>query len=463
MSGVPVKHFVCSEGMSRCMLGTKREDHLREMPCSLCVENSKRLYKGADAAWFNYSADDQFDGKLAGLSTAKMENFFWEGAPLGQIALPALRWTLRRHHLLDDRSTRYLFREFIKSAWNVAKKFSAYLDEIDPRMVIVFNGQTFPEAAAKYVAKKRGIPVVTHEVGVMPLTGFFTAGEATAYPIEIPEDFELNNEQNERLDKYLDQRFVGQFSMAGIKFWPELQELDQEFLSKLDQYKQMVPIFTNVIFDTSQHHANVAFEQMFEWLDLVYDEVKDNPGTLFVLRAHPDEDRPGKAAQESVGQWVEKTGFDKLPNTIFIPSSEYISSYALVQRAKFVMIYNSSIGLESVLMGKPVLSAGKARFTAYPTVYFPQSARNYKKMLTDFLEAEEIELPDEFVRNARRFLYFQLYKTSLPFGEFLSPHKLRGYVYLKKFSLDQLSVESSPTLKTIYESIMTEPEFLLDN
>jgi hypothetical protein len=273
----------------------------------------------------------------------------------------------------------------------------------------------------------------------------------------------LNNEQNERLDKYLDQRFVGQFSMAGIKFWPELQELDQEFLSKLDQYKQMVPIFTNVIFDTSQHHANVAFEQMFEWLDLVYDEVKDNPGTLFVLRAHPDEDRPGKAAQESVGQWVEKTGFDKLPNTIFIPSSEYISSYALVQRAKFVMIYNSSIGLESVLMGKPVLSAGKARFTAYPTVYFPQSARNYKKMLTDFLEAEEIESPDEFVRNARRFLYFQLYKTSLPFGEFLSPHKLRGYVYLKKFSLDQLSVESSLTLKTIYESIMTEPEFLLDN
>ena len=92
---------------------------------------------------------------------------------------------------MDDSSTRYIYREFIKSAWNVAQKFSNFLDEIDPRMVMVFNGQSFPEAAAKFVAKSRGIPVVTFEAGVMPFTGFFTTGEATAYPILIPEEFEL--------------------------------------------------------------------------------------------------------------------------------------------------------------------------------------------------------------------------------------------------------------------------------
>ena len=461
MSGIPVKHFVCSEGMSRCVLGTNENDPKQTPPCDLCIANSKQLYNGADISWFKYRENKELNENLAGLSSTKLENFIYKNIPLGQIVLPSLRWRLRRHHLLDNQTTRYLYREFIKSAFNVIEKFSNFLDETNPRMVIVFNGQTFPEAAVKFTAKKRGIPVVTHEAGVMPNTGFFTTGEATAYPIEIPEDFELNDGQNKRLDEYLEQRFKGQFSMAGVNFWPEMQELDQNFLKKMDQHKQMVSIFTNVIFDTSQHHANVVFEHMFKWLDLVKDTATQNPETLFVLRAHPDENRPGKAAQESVEQWVKEKRFDELPNVIFIPSSEYISSYALVQRAKFVMIYNSSIGLESILMGKPVISAGKARFSNYPIIFFPQNVRKYKKMLAEFLEVKKIDLPDEFIRNARRFLYFQLYKTSLPFGEFVNPHKLRGYVYLKKFSLDQLSIEKSSALKTIYESIINKPTFLL--
>ncbi len=36
----------------------------------------------------------------------------------------------------------------------------------------------------------------------------------------------------------------------------------------------MVPIFTNVIFDTSQAHANKAFAHMFDWLDATLEVVK---------------------------------------------------------------------------------------------------------------------------------------------------------------------------------------------
>lgn len=462
MAGIPIKYFVCKEGMSHCMIGTNENDLDQAMPCDMCISTSKRLYNKSDVSWFKYNVSEKLDKMLIGLSTDELKNVIYKKTPLGQIVLPALRWRLRRHHLMDDSPTRYLYREFIKSAFNVAEKFSDFLNENDPRMVIVFNGQTFPEAIVKHVAKSRQIPVVTHEAGVRPYTGFFTTGEATAYPIDIPKDFELTDKQNKRLDEYLDVRLKGQFSMAGINFWPEMKDLGDDFLEKLEKHKQMVPIFTNVIFDTSQHHANVAFEHMFEWLDLVNEVVAENPDTLFVLRAHPDEDRPGKAAAESVGMWVNDKKFNQHPNVIFIPSNEFISSYELVQHAKFVMIYNSSIGLESVLMGKPVLSAGKARFSGYPIIYSPQTIRNYSKMLKEFLSTDEVELPDEFVYNARRFLYYQLYMTSLPFEDFVNPHKLKGYVQFKNFSLDQLAIENSKTLNTIYESIINEPVFLMN-
>ena len=329
-------------------------------------------------------------------------------------------------------------REYILSAWNVAQKFSKFLDETKPRAVIVFNGQFFPEATARYVAQQRGIRVITHEVGLQPASAFFTDGEATAYPIHIPDEFELNDEQNAKLDAYLAKRFQGDFTMAGIKFWADMKGLDESFLKKAARFKQIVPVFTNVIFDTSQPHANTVFSDMFAWLDVLLEIIKAHPETLFVIRAHPDETRTRKESRETVQGWVEANGVDKLANVVFVAPKETLSSYELIQRSKFVMVYNSTIGLEAALMGKPVLCAGKARFTQYPTVFFPQTADEQRSKMEEFLAAETIDVPPEFKRNARRFLYYQLFKTSLPFGDFLEPSVRTTQTRLKLFELEEL-------------------------
>jgi hypothetical protein len=170
--------------------------------------------------------------------------------------------------------------------------------------VVVFNGQFYPEATARYIAQQRGIRVITHEVGLQPASTFFTEGEATAYPIHIPVEFEMSDEQNAKLDAYLAKRFQGDFSMAGIKFWAGMQGLDEAFLRKAAGFKQIVPVFTNVIFDTSQPHANTVFEDMFDWLDMTLEVIRAHLETLFVIRAHPDELRVRKASRETLAALV---------------------------------------------------------------------------------------------------------------------------------------------------------------
>ncbi|MBL8102745.1 MAG: hypothetical protein JNM02_09465 [Anaerolineales bacterium] len=366
---------------------------------------------------------------------------------------------LRIHHLNDDENTRYFLREYILSAWNVARKFLIFLDETNPRAVVVFNGQFFPEATARYIAQKRGLRVITHEVGLRPATAYFTDGEATAYPIHIPDEFELNDEQNTRLDAYLAKRFQGDFTMAGIKFWADMKGLDKAFLQKAAGFRQIVPIFTNVIFDTSQPHANTVFEDMFDWLDMALEVIKENPDTLFIIRAHPDELRVRKSSRETVEGWVASRGADKEANVVFVSPRETLSSYELIQRSKFVMVYNSTIGLEASIMGAAVLCAGKARFTQYPTVFFPQTIEDVRRKMKEFLAAENIEVPAEFKRNARRFLYYQLYRTSLPFGDFLEPSVRTTQTKLKTFDLDDLLVSDS--IKTITEGVLENGNFLL--
>jgi hypothetical protein len=299
-------------------------------------------------------------------------------------------------------------------------------------------------------------------VGLQPFTAFFSDGEATAYPIHIPDDFRLSETQNTKLEKYLEQRFQGNFTMAGIKFWPKMHALEPEFEAKIQDFKTVVSVFTNVVFDTSQAHANTLFDNMFEWLDYLLKVIKDHPETLFVIRAHPDEKRKGKESCESVSDWVEQNRLMQLPNVVFVDSNEHISSYDLIQASKFILIFNSTIGLEAILLNKPVLAAGKARFTQIPVVEFPASKEDYIAKVEHMLSARKLAVSEMSFENAKKFLFYQLYKTSLPFGEFLTADKLwRGYVRLNKESLSVDQLQRSATMKVIAEGILHQQPFLL--
>lgn len=474
---VPVIQFVCHAGMSRCVLGTDRNDFSKPPPCQACIAQSTWLYSSASVIPFSYREDALLTDLVQALSLDHLMEFeyqlpsgFAKGSkatpppslPLGALVLPSIRWVLRRHHLQDDEPTRFLYREYLLSANRVAQEVSSFLEKTDPQAVILFNGQFYPEATARWVFIQRGIRTITHEVGLQPFSAFFTTGEATAYPLHVPNDFDLSEAQGDRLDAYLSQRFQGQFSMAGVRFWSEMKGLDEAFLQQASAFKQIVPVFTNVIFDTSQPHSNVVFPHMFAWLDLVLEIVRNHPETLFIIRAHPDESRPGKTSQESVNQWLTQNHAGSLTNLIFVDSDQSLSSYELIQRSKFVMVYNSTIGLEASILGIPVLCAGRARFTQLPTVFFPATPQEYRQQADAFLAATKISIPPGFKRNARRFLYYQLFRSSLPFGDFLQEDGIwPGFVRLKKFSPQSLSPSTSPTIKAILNGILENGDFLL--
>ena len=462
LKGVRVIHFVCQQGLAPCVFGTKRNALHQNPPCKGCIRQSEALFRQSEVVSFGFDAEALPQGLLEPLSLDELSCFTYAGLPLGEFALPSMRWILRRHHLIEDELTRSLFRNYIRSAYSLALQFEALVLESQPQTVVVFNGMQYPEATARWVARKHGVRVISHEVGMRPFSAYFTEGDATAYDLDIPADFQLNEAQNQRLDGYLSKRFKGDFHMAGVKFWPEMSELKPEFLQKATKFKQLVPVFTNVIFDTSQPHANVVFEDMFTWLDSLLMTARSHPETLFVIRAHPDEARVGKASEESVAEWAQARGVRDVPNLHFIPPQEYVNSYDLIRMAKFVLIYNSTIGLEASILGAAVLSAGKARFTASDVVWLPETKTAYQAKLDSLLAAETVEVPSHFKHNARRFLYWQLYRSSLSFEDFLIPDGVwAGYVTLKDFPWQALLPENSATLQTIHDGILHGGDFML--
>lgn len=195
LSGTPVIHFVCQRGMSRCLLGTDESDPFLAMPCGMCVRQSRANYTGAEARWFGFQRDEVLAAALQNLSLEGLlhyehplntENWslntdLWslvtDHLPLGALVLPSLRWRLRLQTLSDDELTRFLCREFILSAWNVAREFNSLLEDVRPQAAVLFNGMHFPEATTAWLCRQRGVRVITHESGFQPFSGYFVEGQ----------------------------------------------------------------------------------------------------------------------------------------------------------------------------------------------------------------------------------------------------------------------------------------------
>jgi hypothetical protein len=379
----------------------------------------------------------------------------WEsaGVAFGPLVLPTVRWVLRRHDLQDSEPVRRLVRQFLRSAAVLHTRFQELIEQENPRALVVFNGIMYPEAVARSCARRAGIPAVTHEVGLRPFSTFFSAREATFREVEIDPRGGLSAEESQRLDEYLRGRFTGRFRMAGIDFWPDMQPLPASLEARLAGFRQTVTIFSNVVFDTSQVHANTLFETMFEWLEDLRLAIPLHPDTLFVIRAHPDEDRPGKESQQSVAAWFGRSGLRQAPNVVFLGPSDYVSSYELIRRSKLVLVYNSSVGLEASIAGVPVLCAGRARYTQVPTVFFPATRAEYGQALEALLAAPALLAPEAFSANARRFLHHELFYASLDLSEFLTDEPgFPGMVLLKPFDPGRLL--GSEALTVIREGIL---------
>ncbi|MGH2606535.1 MAG: hypothetical protein ACRDG5_08070, partial [Anaerolineales bacterium] len=207
-------------------------------------------------------------------------------------------------------------------------------------------------------------------------------------------------------------------------------------------------------------HAHTVFEDMFAWLEAVALEASNRPKILFVLRAHPDEDRPGKESQESMAAWVRARGLLERDNVVFVSPADRISSYELIRRARLVLVYNSSIGLEASILGTPVLCAGRARYTQVPTVFYPRDRSEYLATLHRLLEGDGIDYPEEFRRNARAYLYHELFHGSLDLSEFLTPDRsLAGMVTFRPF--DPARLAQSPELEVIRRGILEGEPFVM--
>jgi len=461
LTGQRVVYYVCKEGLSQCVLGSNRQGVVSRPPCDACISLRNSIYPLRHTVELNRESQKlhSLRSELNALTWPELTDYCKLGWNLGKLCLPSLRWVERRFNLDPNEFRQHMLIEYIVSAANLAEEFARIIDQLQPLAVVLFNGTHYPEATARKVAVDRGVRVFTYEVGFRSTSAFFSDGVATEYPIHIPPCFTMGITENKKLDEYLFRRFQGDFTQAGVKFWSEMQPLPVELCEKAKAYRQVVTVFTNVTWDTSQVYAHAFFNSMFEWLDCTLREAAEHPDTLFIVRAHPHDSRLEKPSKEPVADWLSANGYLSLPNLMFIPPDSEVSSYELMSLSKFCVVYNSTVGLEAAALGKFVLPGGWTRYRQAGACYDITSKEEYCVKLRELLECEQpVSVPTEWLSNARRYFYFSLFNASLDISSYLKPIAPPDFT-LKHFDLSTLTVERSPEMRVIVEGILNGGEF----
>jgi hypothetical protein len=150
----------------------------------------------------------------------------------------------------------------------------------------------------------------------------------------------------------------------------------------------------NVEWDTAALGKHIHFENTPEWLVATITAIIDvDPGPV-IVRQHPSERRKLQRSKLEIGSLLnERFGDD--PRVEFVAAEAPVSSYDLLQSARLVLPYVSTIAIEAAAIGKPVLISGAAYYANLGFVWSAGSRDEYLALVRRGLQGDLELLPEQ--------------------------------------------------------------------
>jgi hypothetical protein len=166
---------------------------------------------------------------------------------------------------------------------------------------------------------------------------------------------------------------------------------------------------TNVVGDSSILRRNPIFRNQRDWLRQTIDFFRKRPEWSLIVRAHPDEAWVREKVVVRMGD-VAREIAREAPNVLVIAGDEDLNTYTLLPGLCGGLVWVSSIGVDMVARGIPVLAAAHPKYHGLGLVDEPQTIPDYFQALGRHASTTVHPTPDQQAR-ARQYL-------SLVFSEF---------------------------------------------
>jgi hypothetical protein len=450
LRGARVALLTCGGGMPACELGRARRAYPR--PCDRCAWLTDRI---ANAAALEHFA-------LRDLLPWGRDARRAPSAPLsGGVVDPdaastiSAAWLLKASQLERVPGAAEVARDFATAARGVEHAAATVLDRFEPDIVFLLNGLFGAECVVREVALARGLRAPTYEIA--PREGALVLSQATPAPEydvgalwERVRDLPLSDRQRAEVTALLEGRArgVGAHESYYDRFVDDPDELRRRL--GVDQRRRLVSLFTNVTWDSATIGHDVGFASMFDWVEQAVRLAGEREGLTLVVRIHPAEKRWG--TREEVEQVIASRTTDIPANVRFVPASEALSSYALLEISDLLLTYTTTVGLEAAVRGKRVAVAGDTHYRGRGFTTDLAGPRDLARILGDELPPP----PVESIELALRYAHMFFFRAMIPFP----PVRARdGHVKWFPRTAAELTPGADPYLDWICERILDGADF----
>ena len=332
------------------------------------------------------------------------------------------------------------FNQFLKNYLNYLIKGQIlltdvlldYCDMIRPDYIVFHNGRFNNYKPIYNIARNRNINfIATEYIFVNGWNGGTI--KKNIFVDDIPHSFSAiakkmqivwNNAPSNKYDiskKFFENRKKS--LPAGDIVYTKNQHIN-ELPDKFDNTKRNIAIFNSSedeFFAISREmDASVLFPTQYDALRKIFEHYKNDLNVHFYLRIHPNlKNVPYKSHTLLYTL--------KYDNVTIIPPTSTVSSYALMDSVEKVIVFNSTMGLESSYWGKPVIALNRCMYTDEDIVYSPKNDQE----LYDLIDKIDLKKKDRPVESWYKLAYYLLgygavdfkyfpsnmYPICLPFGK----------------------------------------------
>lgn len=197
-----------------------------------------------------------------------------------------------------------------------------------------------------------------------------------------------------------------------------------------------------------EYDSYALFPSQYRGIRFILDATKDMPNAHIYLRIHPN------LMHIEYRYHTELLKLqDEYAHLTVIPAADRVSSYALMDAANMVIVFGSTIGMESAYWGKPVILLAGATYRLSDLCYVPQSEAELKELLDmelkprDNTDALKIAFKSMYRNPKNKCQYLEINYADFGIGKF------RWHVvqYLKLFGSYKLYCFYTTFIKQFYK------------
>jgi len=339
-----------------------------------------------------------------------------------QISLWDTQYSLMREEVdMNNASDRAVYGLRLERNSFAGRAALAWMQANKPDIVLVPNGLILEMGIVFRVARYLNIPTMTFEFNdqreqIWLAQNSSIMRQETNYLVEARCKLPMTDAMYERLADLENARRGARVWGKSKRLWQYVSSQGAEATRKmlgLDD-RPVVMLAANVLGDSLTLGRNIFAESMTEWITRTVRFFAGRSDVQLVIRVHPGETIVPKA--KSMGQ-VVREALPSLPEHIHvIAASDKVNTYDLIEIADLGLAYTTTVGLETAMNDRPVISCGQTHYRGRGFTLDPDSWDEYfatlKKVLSD-LPAHRLN--EAQVEAAWNYAYRFFFEYARPF------------------------------------------------